>query len=757
MEGSSSLKKIRWAVLGLPAAAILVISCRKVMITGPLAPILKDGKTVSMMVEVLLVFLWNLLWLSGTGRKRLRALGVLSGVFVFTWIHQIFLPVLLSGLYMAVLAAVGRWALRLFLKDLRLSFVEECSMSLVLGSSLWMAVVCLVSLTGHGGLPLWRLLAGGFALAAVPGLKGFFRTVAENLSFPGKKREAWLLAFILTMVLIQAGRMNIELDYDSLHYGLRSPFVLDNGRGIYENLGMINLVYTYSKGLEVLLLPLSGTATYGFVLAFSLWAAMGALALMYHMVSRCAGRERGLLAAALAAAIPGIMNMAATAKSDMMTFFHQLILYNFLCLAFTRRSEEDETPWLLMAVATYLLTMVYKPTALVFSTALGGTALICLVLNKKFTLGRPRGWLLLILPAGAVTGLWYRTYRMTGVPVTSIFAGVFEQLGFTVKYPFTFTHVIGDPNALTTAEKLARLFSRLWGILFAPVSQDMDHVVIAWGSGLIPFLLFVWMLGARRAGKRGKARALDGFERVLIPVLGLGCVASIFTLSQVDGNYFMLFYGLLIISSVRMPDLGREGAGEGSGIKSRSGWRELYLYLVPFLLCSVPLTCATGWAGTTGFTQIKLSHRGYFNHREAGAERRVSQGSAQLARSFLPRTRVLAFGTHPEVLDLPCNVQSYYDVTGNGGNVYLVKKLAYFKEFLRYAGTEYFFVEAGYLAEQPRALEIIQDMIAEGSLSELRYEWGNMTARVTLEGSLPEDPEEAVAQFRENYSMVRNH
>lgn len=32
---------------------------------------------------------------------------------------------------------------------------------------------------------------------------------------------------------------------------------------------MNNLVYSYSKGLEVLNLPLSGTPTYGFVLAFS--------------------------------------------------------------------------------------------------------------------------------------------------------------------------------------------------------------------------------------------------------------------------------------------------------------------------------------------------------------------------------------------------------------------------------------------------------------------------------------------------------
>ena len=58
--------------------------------------------------------------------------------------------------------------------------------------------------------------------------------------------------------------MNICADYDSLHYGLRNEYVLDNGGGIYENLGMVNVVYTYSKGLETLLLPISGLPSYGF-------------------------------------------------------------------------------------------------------------------------------------------------------------------------------------------------------------------------------------------------------------------------------------------------------------------------------------------------------------------------------------------------------------------------------------------------------------------------------------------------------------
>ena len=42
------------------------------------------------------------------------------------------------------------------------------------------------------------------------------------------------IALMFAMILLQAGRMNICADYDSLHYGLRNEYVLDNGGGIYE-------------------------------------------------------------------------------------------------------------------------------------------------------------------------------------------------------------------------------------------------------------------------------------------------------------------------------------------------------------------------------------------------------------------------------------------------------------------------------------------------------------------------------------------
>ena len=769
--------KILAIIIGAAGLAVLAVTVFGVLLWGPLEPVLRNTRTLLMMAEVVLVFFWNLFCLAGgrgrkpgTGSHRgVRALGLAAGIVLFTWCHRIFLPLAVSGIYMAVLILAGRQLLRLFLEERQLSapipFLQRTSMCLVLGSALWMVLVCLVSLTGHGGLMLWRGLAAVMALTAVvleilwgrrnkQVLPGAWLKAVKNSADKGRSEsmaQAALLAFIITMVLIQAGRMNIELDYDSLHYGLRSAYVLDNGKGIYENLGMINLVYTYSKGLEVLVLPLSGTPTYGFVLAFSLWCTVGILLLAADIVGRYCGQVKGILAAAILAAIPGIMNMAATAKSDNITLLHQLIIYDFICFALwdgeqgKKSSSAKSIPWLSMAVSTYLLTLVYKPTALVFSTALGGVALVCLFLTRRLRVGDRRGFRLLLIPGAAAAGLWYRTWLLTGVPVTSIFAGFFEKAGCRVKYPYTFNHVIGDPSALTAGEKCSRLWSRVWGILFAPVTEDMAHVIIAWGTGIVTVFLVIWLAVSWKAGRRGLRHPLNLFDCILIPVLALGSLASIYTLYQVDGNYFILFYAVLVISALRM------GWGQNWGPAVR---RSLSLVLVLFFAVNTAVTCTTGWAGVPGFTPVSLRHMGYYDHRREMLDRRAREGSLTLSCMFTPRSRVLAFGRHPRVLDLPCSVQSYYDVTGSGGNVYLVKRLAYFEEFLRYAGTEYFFVEAGYLAGQDRALQMIEDMIAEGSLSDIHYEWGNMTARVTLDAGPPDDSQQALEEFRENYSMT---
>ena len=125
---------------------------------------------------------------------------------------------------------------------------------------------------------------------------------------------------------------------------------------------MINLVYTYSKGLEVLVLPLSGTPTYGFVLAFSLWCTVGILLLAADIVGRYCGQVKGILAAAILAAIPGIMNMAATAKrmpyKVLTTSFLRFGSYWILCYI-ALSSRESGTP--LLSVSTETPSSLRKP------------------------------------------------------------------------------------------------------------------------------------------------------------------------------------------------------------------------------------------------------------------------------------------------------------------------------------------------------------------------------------------------------------
>ena len=94
-----------------------------------------------------------------------------------------------------------------------------------------------------------------------------------------------MTAAIFALLLLQAGRLNHTVDFDSLWYGVRSHVMLDSGRGIYENLGTLGVVYTYPKGWEVLSLPLAGLPSYSFVTSMNLWVAGLALLALYETAS----------------------------------------------------------------------------------------------------------------------------------------------------------------------------------------------------------------------------------------------------------------------------------------------------------------------------------------------------------------------------------------------------------------------------------------------------------------------------------------
>ncbi len=96
----------------------------------------------------------------------------------------------------------------------------------------------------------------------------------------------------------------------------------------------------------------------------------------------------------------------------------------------------------------------------------------------------------------------------------------------------------------------------------------MEHVIIAWGTGLVTVLASAVVRKSVPPVKEGHfGDGPDLFDGLLMAILLAGSVLSIYTLTQVDGNYFMLVYAVLGISAVRMAgdwlDIGR-------GIKRRT-------------------------------------------------------------------------------------------------------------------------------------------------------------------------------------------
>ena len=867
-----------------------------------------DGQR--MILETGIFFLWMLFFCGGIPGRRFRLewkarmAGILAGVFVGTWLHQMFLPLLVSGLWLFSLMIFGDgirdWAEGGFRKisgtswgagTSEISRASETSVgsgtseisrasetsevsrasedfdapqkaaaavwrlgaAFLLGSGAWISLVCLLAAFGWGGLQKVRILAAG--LAAVSILLCSRRVLREAASLiKGLKRRkneggssglpafsclsGLLLAVILTMLFIQLARMNLMPDYDSLHYGLRSQYLLDAGRGIYEDLGNINLVYTYPKGFEILSFPLAGTATWSYQLCFNLWLTVLVLVFAAGIGAAAdGGPNRCLGSAAVCALTPGIMNMSITAKSDTATVVCQLCILG----AAAGMLVFPETDWKKKCFFTGLgacfLSFSMKPTSLVFSTVISAACLFFLVLagikrkgeeteNAAWGRKRPAGseqhsgsgrnfgksdrnsnrnsgsWrlissALLLFCGGAWIGTWVRTLRMTGVPTTSVFTSIWERLGFQVQWPYAFSAIPDQGLSMSPAESLRFLLDRLYGVLAVPGGEDMAHVVIAWGGSLTAISLAAWTLWGRSKGRKNGAgerqeneaeAPIMGLIQMAALWVGLVSLASIYLLWQVDGNYFMLFYVLLALigpyaleRAVRAEeDVGQICRAESTVPQASLAEQKMRLVnpakrgmpqartashkmqrhnpakqwavgilAAGFLLFLTLTTLCTNWAGTCGFSPIAWKHKGYFHHQQAVYERKCQEGN-QAIWSILsqnPRTRVIAFGEHPQVLWFPCHVQCYYDVTGSGGNVRLVKTLDYFKEFLQFAKTEYIYVQAGWLEPGTRAYDVVRYMIEDGSLADVRWENGNMLARVNLDGSIPAEPEAAAAEF----------
>lgn len=730
-------EKAAAATAAVLAVGITGYSAWQILVTGVLSWHVKQPEFRAMMLELLVV--WFLLVLSFCFLRKMfpaARTGIFLGIVIlgYCWLHEIFLPVMFAGCYVGYLALVGMWFGRTFLRKR-----WDLCWNVLIGSAGTITMFCLLSLIQMGSirkLRLWVLASG--ALLMIWRIRVWQQ---ERLQGRWQKRQqecgsardhnpvsAAMLAAIITLVLLQAGRMNLAVDFDSIWYGVRSDVMLDSGNGIYENLGTLGVVYTYSKGLETLTLPLAGLPSYSFVIAVNLW--MGGLVLLasYRSAKIVLNKQDALWVPFLMAAIPGIMNMADTAKADLMTLFCQILMLQGM-MWFIKEQRAD---WLVAAMAAGGLSLTLKPTAVVFSTAIVGMSMLWmireLIREKKpqcLKIRNSRIWLMLIPSAAALIGIWGRTIRLVGVPVTSVFYQVFQKLGFQVKYPF---YASGFPSAgggPSLGNQLAFLAKRLYGICLNPQGDDMAHVIIAWGTHLPVVMLLLWLIFpvARAEGKEKRSERLPilSYCMWLIVPIGIVNLISLYSLSQIDGNYYMLYYALVILAGVIW-----------LGSRKAEIRKICQAALIPVWLFAVVLCGLTNWAWALGNGGIRPINRGYYAHEEMERQKRADQGSQAIWDILAsdPKNRVIALGEHPGVLTFPCWVQSYVDVSGYWGNPEVVASVPNFLEYLQFADVDYIYMEKEYVDTSVRIYQIVRTLVEQGWLYDVRDENGNLILTV---------------------------
>ena len=629
----------------------------------------------------------------------------------------------------------------------------------------------------------FSLLASGFGFLLSGKLSYFPKKMKELLASLPYKIEAFL---ILPFLFIQMNRSNIALDYDSLRYGLRGEYtlfsfpdavftggqslsegILSFLKGFFSSHGLLNAVYSYPKGLELLTAPLTVLPGYGFLLAFQIWTYL-AIALVLFLLSRRIHLKSGMPILLLFFFFSSIGNMSITAKTDNITLLLQVLSLYF----YAKRERKN-------SVSMLILSYSFKPTAVVFSTLiLVGLFLDSLLKGtirefffKEMTsegerteevrvkevrvkevsdkevrhpkkekrirqfciLGtRQEGSTVLLLVSLFFTSLvTLRTFLITGLPFSTTFTGIFKAMGFSVKWPFNLDAHVDYSGEKPAFEVVLSVVKRVFFFLFYPVGEDMKHVSIAWSGVVFPAVLFLAFKNAVCVvfpkGKKYAMKGIEGLEdeggnysylRIVFLLISFFSLLSFSMLWQIDGNYYILWecLALLLAASSLL-------WSEKQGFLRTNKWIKGLFPLT--YLASILITLVTSWAGAVGFTPIDFVNKGYYDHFAVEKDKQAKRGSLPLFLKMAenPNNHVLAVAETPECYQIPCIVESITDVEGSGGNPGLHNDPLYFAWFLKWAKTDYIYIEKPFLEEEreKRTKKMLGQMAELGILIEPEF------------------------------------
>ncbi len=527
-----------------------------------------------------------------------------------------------------------------------------------------------------------------------------------------------LLSVGMLFIMLEVGRANISLDYDSAWYGVRSLFCLDNNSGIYDDPKMIGCVYTYSKGYEVYMLPLNFVKSFTFVYAGNIMVTIGCVYIAYKICSLFLSPKCSILGGVLLSAIPGITNMGITAKSDSITLLFQLIMI-YYGIVFVKECKPFD---LSCFIASYIFSLALKPTSVIFSTTIFAALIFIQIVYRI----KPAFEKKSVFPIGmsivALGLMWLRTYMITGIPAGSVMGKLFRLMGFEDKYPYMLNQISQfRSEGLFSREVIDFTLVRIREFLFGPNSADTDHIALAWGTTLCTSCIIVVILWGlfeiRNNIKRVKENRTLLFIWLLFIGEFVGCLLSLWILSKPDGNYFMLYYSTTVVGAVILIS----GMYE-DGVFSKIG---ISIALSVMLAANVILTGCATWNWSCSFSENNWINKGFLDQEEIFRLYLKDRGCDEVYQIITKdkSTKVFACGTHPDIERIPCVIESEMDVSF-WGNAQLTASYENFEGFLSYEDYDYILIEPGYLNRESGLYLFLCELIDKKYFSEMVNENG---------------------------------
>ena len=485
------------------------------------------------------------------------------------------LAILISLLYYESIAALGALILRRF-RTLGLGDTEKCLFGIMVGTLTWSCIEWILSAIGPGSvhdLQIAALVVLGASLLLLRRLP----VLSRVFSHVGKRKVSGALlgAFVCTVVLMLFAKASVSIDYDSLWYGVRGDRVLVAAGSVFKGLGLVSPVHYGPQAYELLLVPLTGLRSVTAILGFSIWCWVGLGVCLYSITDRLHWAPKvKLFAVALALATPAAMNIAITAKGDVMGATWVLFgAYAIIVYRLTRHR-----PWLVVAFFAALAATAFRMSVLPYAGLTGLFALCAFVtsfLPKQRKVEPAQrmaaGSWVWIAAASAVLFVLVtaRTFLLAGVPFAEVstLVNLSEHLGFSPRFP------VGGPAPAYPGFNTG-IVSLVLDFLFRPAK--LLHIMIQWtGAAFAFFLLVGFALGSDRKERlqntlilwllamtfpllllfvRYPIRGGDG-NYFIVPILsmlvmGVGLVGRMFCNKDAVGRTLSWVAGLFVLSAV---------------------------------------------------------------------------------------------------------------------------------------------------------------------------------------------------------------